>query len=180
MKKYFNKEFVVSKEDNEDFQNSPERWICDDDYVDNDIKVGYPCHNFRKYRGSARRGCNINVRLNLKIPVIFCNLKNYDSHHIMQKLGKFNLKLNIIPNGLEKYMGFSINNKLSFIESLQYLSSSLDSLVKNVTKDNFKYFNQEFYNNVLNMAKQKGFYPFEYMINFENENHLAKKSFIVY
>ena len=98
----------------------------------------------------------------------------------MQKLCKFNLKLNIIPNGLEKYMGFSINNKLSFIESLQYLSSSLDSLVKNVTKDNFKYFNQEFYNNVLNMVKQKGFYPFEYMINFENENHLAKKSFIVY
>ena len=77
-------------------------------------------------------------------------------------------------------MGFSINNKLSFIESLQFLSSSLDSLVKNVTKDNFKYFNQEFYNYILNLVKQKGFYLFGYMFNFEKENHLAKKPFIVY
>ena len=49
----------------------------------------------------------------------------------MQELGKFNFKINIIPNGLEKYMSFSINNNLSFIDSLQFLSSSLDSLVKN-------------------------------------------------
>ena len=33
------------------------------------------------------------------------------------KLGKFNLEINVIPNGLEKYMSFSINNKLIFIDS---------------------------------------------------------------
>ena len=56
--------------------------------------------------------------LNHKIPVIFHNLKNYDSHCIMQQeLRKFNPKINIIPNGLEKYMGFTINNKLCFIDS---------------------------------------------------------------
>ena len=44
----------------------------------------------------------------------FHNLKNYDSHLIMQELNKFNLKINVIPNGLEKFMSFSINNKLSF------------------------------------------------------------------
>ena len=48
----------------------------------------------------------------------------------MQELGKFNLKVNVIPNGLEKYASFGINNKLSFIGSFQFLSSSLDSLVK--------------------------------------------------
>ena len=48
----------------------------------------------------------------------------------MQQLGKLNLKINAIPNGLEKYMNFTINNKLSFIDSFQFLSSSLDSLVK--------------------------------------------------
>ena len=46
----------------------------------------------------------------------------------MQELGKFSLKINIIPNELEKYMSFSINNKLSFIDSFQFLSSSLDNL----------------------------------------------------
>ena len=47
----------------------------------------------------------------------------------MQELGKFNLKISVTPNGLEKYMSFTINNKLIFIERFHYLSSSLDSLV---------------------------------------------------
>ena len=58
----------------------------------------------------------------------------------MQKLGKFNLKINVLPNGLEKYMRFTIDNKLCFIDSFQFVSSSLDSLVKNFNKDEFKYF----------------------------------------
>ena len=52
----------------------------------------------------------------------------------MQELGKFNLKINVIPNGLEKYMSFSINKKLGFIDSFQFIGSSLDSSVKNLTK----------------------------------------------
>ena len=85
----------------------------------------------------------------------------------MQELSKFNLNTNVIPNGLEKYMSFSINNKLSFIDSFQFLSSSLDSLVKNLDKDDFKYLSQEFDNNVLDIVKQKGFYSYEYMSDFE-------------
>ena len=72
----------------------------------------------------------------------------------MQELGKLNLKINVIPNGLEKYMSFSNNNKLSFIDSFQFLIFSLDSLVKNLGKDDFKYLSQEF-DNVLELSKQK-------------------------
>ena len=36
----------------------------------------------------------------------------------MQELGKSNLKINTISNGLEKYLSFSMNNKLVFIDSL--------------------------------------------------------------
>ena len=61
-------------------------------------------------------------------------------------------------------MSFIINNKLSFIENSQFLGSSF----KNVNKDDFKYLNQEFDNNILNLVKQKGFYPYEYMTDFEN------------
>ena len=78
----------------------------------------------------------------------------------MQDLGKFNLKINVMPIGLVKYMSFTINNKLSFIDSFQFLSSSLDSLVKNLNKD-------EFDNNVLYPVKQKGCYTFEYISDFE-------------
>ena len=88
---------------------------------------------------------------------MFHNLKNYDSHFIMQELGKFDIKISIIPNGLEKYMSFTINDKLSFIDSFQFLSCLLDSLVKNFNKDDFKYLSQEFDNNVLDLVKQIGF-----------------------
>ena len=93
--------------------------------------------------------------------IVFHNLKKYDSRLIMQELGKFNLKINVMPNGLEKHMNFTINNKLIFTASLQFLSSSLDSLIKNLNKDDFKYLSQEFDNNVLYLVKQKGFYPYE-------------------
>ena len=64
-------------------------------------------------------------------------------------------------------MRFSINSKLIFIDSFQLLSSSLDSLGKNLDKGNFKYLSQEIYNNVLDLVKQKGSYPYEYMSDFE-------------
>ena len=96
------------------------------------------CHIIIKYRVSAHRDCSINLKLNGNIPAVFHNLKNYDSHLIMKKLEKFNLKKKFIPNGPEKYISFTVRNKLSFTESFQFLSSSLDSLVKNLSQDDFQ------------------------------------------
>ena len=64
-------------------------------------------------------------------------------------------------------MSFTINSKLSFIDSFQFLSSSLDSLIKTLGKGDFKYLSQEFDNNVLDLVKQKGFSFYEYMSDFE-------------
>ena len=100
MKKHCNKELLMSKEDNEDFENSTKCWICDNNYIDNDVIVRDHCHVTGRYRGSSHRDCNINVKLNHKILVLFHNLKNYDSRVIMPDLCKFNLKINVIPNGL--------------------------------------------------------------------------------
>ena len=91
----------MTKKDNEDFENSTKCWICDNAYTDGDVKGGDQCHITGKYRSSAHIDCIINVKLNHKIPVVFHKLKNYDSHLIMQELGKFNLKRNVTPNGLE-------------------------------------------------------------------------------
>ena len=93
MKKHLNKELVMTKEDNEYFKNCSKCWICDNDYVDNDVKVRDHCHTTGKDRGSGHRDCNINLKLNHNISVIFHNLKNYVSHLIIQELGKFNLKI---------------------------------------------------------------------------------------
>ena len=50
-------------------------------------------------------------------------------------------------------MSFNSNNKLIFVDSLQFLSSSLDSLVKNFGKNDFKYLSQEFDSDVLDIVK---------------------------
>ena len=57
------------------------------------------------------------------------------------------------------HLSFTINNKLSFIYSIQFISSSLDSLVKHLGKENFKFLSQEFDNNIVDLFKQKEFYP---------------------
>ena len=106
------------KED-DDFENSIKCWICNV-YVDGDNE--YYCHITGKYRGSVHRNCNRNVKLNHKIPIVFYNLKNYESRFIMQELSKFRFKINVAPNGLEKYMSFNIYNPLTFIDSFQFLS----------------------------------------------------------
>ena len=47
---------------------------------------------------------------------------------------------------------------VSFINNFQFLSSSLDSLVKNLSEDDSKYLSREFHNKASDLVKQKGFY----------------------
>ena len=64
-------------------------------------------------------------------------------------------------------MRFTITNKLIFIDGSHFLSSSLDILFRNLNNDDFKYLSQEFDHNKLDLVKQKEFYPYEYMNDFE-------------
>ena len=50
-KKHFNKELVMNKEDNKYFKNSTKCSICDNEYVDNDVKVRDHFQITEKYRG---------------------------------------------------------------------------------------------------------------------------------
>ena len=63
------------------------------------------------------------------------NNKNGEEQH---------LKIDAIPNNVEKYMAFMLGNHLNFIDSLQFMSSSLDKLVSNLPKESFKYISEEF------------------------------------
>ena len=85
----------------------------------------------------------------------------------MQEIGEFDVKISGIPNGLEEYMTFTINKDLVFIDSMQFMNSGLNALVKNLTDSNFKYLSQDFNGEQLNLVKQKGVYPYEWMNSFE-------------
>ena len=79
---------ILTKVDERNFKNSDKCFICNKKYSTKDIRVRDHCHRTGKYRGSAHQDCNINYRLTDKIPVIFHNLKGYDSHFIMQTIGE--------------------------------------------------------------------------------------------
>ena len=146
IKKNFNKPLVMTEDDEMRFKQMDECYICGEKYVEKDVHVRDHCHINGKFRGSAHRECNLKLRIkpeDIKIPVIFHNLRGYDSHFIMQQIGEIakkhgdeqDLNINAIPNNMEKYMAFMLGNNLTFIDSFQFMSSSLDKLVSNLTKE---------------------------------------------
>ena len=144
MKKHFNKNLIMSEEEEHLFQQSNSCWICKK-LIDNDEeKVRDHCHVTGKFRGAAHWDCNINFQLTKKVPVIFHNLRGYDSHLIFYELKNFDVKIDVIPNRLEKYMAFFLNKNLIFIDSMQFMNSSLEKLVKNLSDNDFKYLAEEF------------------------------------
>ena len=138
IKKHFNKNLIMSTEEEEEEEEEEERfqlangcWICDKLFPVGDDKERDHCHITGKYRGASHWSCNINFKMSKNIPVIFDNLRGYDSHLIIKEVSKFDVKVSAIPNGLEKYMAFTVNRNLVFIDSMQFMNSNLDSSVKN-------------------------------------------------
>ena len=107
-------------------------WICDKLFDVGDDKVRDHCH-ITNNRGASHWSCNINLKVSRKIPAVFYNLRGYDSHLIIKEVSKFDVKVSVLRNGLEKYMVFTINKNLVLIDGMQFMNSSLDSLVRNLS-----------------------------------------------
>ena len=78
----------------------------------------------------------------------------------------FYVKISVIANRLEKYMTFTKNRNIIFIDSMQFMNCSLDSLVKNVGDKDFKYLSEEYSGQLLKLVKEKGVHPYEYVDSF--------------
>ena len=87
---------------------------------------------------------------------MFYNLRGYGSHLIFDELKNVDVKINVIPNGLEKYMAFILNKKLVFIDSMQLMNSSHEKLVKNLLDNYFKYLTEEFGSKNSELLKPNG------------------------
>ena len=77
------------------------------------------------------------------------------------------MKVNVVLNGLEKIHGFTITKNLIFIDSIQFMNFSLDTLGNNLSGNGFKYLSQEFSDYLLELLKQKWVYPYEYLDSFK-------------
>ena len=163
-----NKEMILSQEDNENFEKASDCHICGKELKED--KVRDHDHITGKYRGAAHTQCNLNYNYkNCKIPVVFHNLRGYDSHLIMQEIGKYSKNITVIPNTTEKYVSFSMN-RLQFIDSMQFLCESLEKLVEclKLSKDRTLFSNlvdgfKEYSNELVDLLIEKGVYPYDYM-----------------
>ena len=106
MNKHFDKNLIMSEEEEHLFQQSNSCSICKK-LIDNDEeKVRDHCHVAGRFRGADHGSCNINLQLTKEVSIIFQNLRGYDSHLIFNELDTFDRKISVIPNGLEKDMAF--------------------------------------------------------------------------
>ena len=181
------KEMIFTEEDIKQFNKASDCWICGEE-LGND-KVRDHCHFTGRYRGPAHNKCNLKYRKPKNISVFFHNLSGYDSHLFIKKLGTPDKNENIdcIPNNEEKYISFSktivtgqytskkgeVKNKtfkIVFKDSFKFLASSLEALVNNLTKEDFKNLHKYFTPKQAEILKQKGFYPYEYIDSEEKFN----------
>ena len=198
VREQFQKQLNMTGENEIDFQNSTKCHICARKFNEDKPskqKVRDHCHITGQYRGAAHRDCNLKWSISsdkLKIPAIFHNLKGYDCHFIMQKLGKLindrvvydvtefkdpdgqvhesksSINIGVIASNFEKYMGFRLCNHLTFIDSFSFMSQSLDRLSSNLSDDAFIYSREAFPNDdQFSLIKKKGVYPYDYMDSFQ-------------
>ena len=89
-------------------------------------------HMAGRYRGATHNDCNFKLKLNPKtapIPVFFHYLKGCDGHFLMQAMVRVQGEIKCTPTNTKKYISFSLGN-LRFVDSVNFLLSSLDKLVK--------------------------------------------------
>ena len=96
----------MSEKEEKQFQSSKTCWICEKLIDDDDEKVRDHYHITGSFRGASHWSWNINIQLTKKVPVIFHNSRGYDSHLVFCELNKFDAKIDVILNMLEKYMTF--------------------------------------------------------------------------
>ena len=152
--------------------------------VGKENKVKDHCHLTGEYRGAAHQECSFKYKEPSFIPVVFHNLSGYDAHLFIKQLGVTSGDINCIANTEEKYISFTkkilvdtiideddkerkiyLNNR--FIDSFKFMSSGLESLVKNLTNngtDSLKTVHtKNRFQEKTSLCLRKGVYPYDYV-----------------
>lgn len=170
----------MTPQDENDFRTSQECHICKQTIGNQLEKVRDHCHLCGKFRGAAHYDCNLQFRLDRDITIVFHNLRRYDGHMIMQHIGEvcesFDFQLSCIARAMEDYVSFTLTStknepgkvwRIRFIDSLQFLSASLDNLAKTLSKEDMNAMKSVFTGEYLELMTRKGVYPYDYMNSWE-------------
>ena len=174
------------------YKRSTKCHICYKPFTLRDPKVRDHCHYTGLCRGPAHSLCNLRYKIPSYIPFVFHNLSGYDVHLFIRELEAHTSDMEVIAKNKEDYISFSIKVpadsyidkngeekdkliELRFIDSFKFMSSSLDSLTKNLVSGGKKLFGFEDYSELqYDLLTRKEVYPYEYVNSWDlfNETQL--------
>ena len=170
------------------YKRSTKCHICYKPFMLKDPKVRDHCHYTGLYRGLAHSLCNLRYKIPSYISVVFHNLSGYDAHLFIRELGGHTSDMEVITKNKEEYISFSIKVpvdsyidkngeekdkliELKFIDSFKFMSSSLDSLTKNLVRGGKKLFGFEDYSELqYDLLTREGVYLYEYVNSWDRFN----------
>ena len=166
------KDIIITDTQKREFEQATACHICGGELGAD--RVQDHCHLTGRYRGPAHNTCNLEYKFvkfgnkaesRYVIPIVFHNLRGYDSHLLMEGLGKHKKRrLTVIPNTIEKYISFSLAN-IKFIDSFQFMGASLQKLVNNLASEGLQMFKitTKYIKENQDLLIRKGVYPYDYV-----------------
>lgn len=194
---------ALTEEQNYEFHHATVCYICKKRFIANRDEKNYQkvrdhCHLSGQYRGPAYSICNLNYQVSRYIPVVMHNLCGYDMHLLMKQIASANPidgTVKIIPNNNEKYIMFvktmrGVGNrnenrkyvneiKFKFIDSLRFMTASLDTLAKSLPAEKKQILRTEFMKSgyvseeMVALLNRKGIFPYEHIVSYENLDETA-------
>lgn len=169
--------------------------ICEKPFENDSDKVLDHCHMSSFPRGIAHSVCNLNFKVPKFIPIFCHNLKNYDGHFLIKDIAHNKEEISVLPQNKEKYISFSkkilvdefldANNKkrrvflsLRFLDSFQFMASSLQTLAQNLNDDQCLEIRKHFSSDLeFNLMRNKGVFPYLYLTSIAklDETNLPPK-----
>ena len=175
----------LTKSQLKEYKRGTKCYICFKPLSEKKRKARDHCHYSGLYRGAAHSSCNLQYKIPNYIPVVFHNLAGYDAHLFIRELAKYTTGMGVITKNTENYISFSIKvevdkyldkegnertkeMELRLIDSIKFMSSSLDSLVNNLARGGHEFWGFENYNcRQHELLIRKGIYPYEYMDSWD-------------
>jgi hypothetical protein len=163
------KKMIITVEQEKQFLEAVSCYLCNRQLGED--RVRDHDHLNGKYRGAAHSNCNLQLQFRQNkrskkfyVPVVFHNLRGYDGHFIIKYYEPptdYEEKIECIPTNEERYLSISIGN-LRFIDSLQFLSASLDKLSSNLNRGDFVHVGRHIPADKVSLMTRKGVFPYDY------------------
>ena len=166
---------IFPRRDKVEYRKAKKCWICQEQFSEKEdgrtqgkIKVRDHCHWTGKFRGAAHSSCNLKLKEQTFIPVIFHNLKGYDSHIFIEAFRDLEKKPSCIPQNTENFISFSFkkpgSSELRFLDSYAFMKFPIAYLAGNLKE--FPIMNKFFNSEEVEILSRKGVFPYEWFDSF--------------